>query len=82
MPKGPLAVGMLGLAMLIDAPALLLSRMPDLDEAGGVLDPILFRDEVVRGFLHVFTAFLNVWRHNDLGASLGRMLEGCGEGGA
>ena len=75
-----LSVAMLGLAMLIDAPALLLSRMPDLDEAKGVLDPILFRDEVVRGFLHVFTAFLNVWRHNDFGASLDRMLERAGEG--
>ena len=41
---------------------------------------ILFRDEVVRGFLHVFTAFLNVWRHNDFGASLDRVLEPAGEG--
>ena len=44
-----------------------------------VLDPLLFRDEVVRGFLHVFTSFLNVWRHSDFGASLDRMLARTGE---
>lgn len=31
-------------------------------------------------FVRVFTAFLNVWRHNDFGASLDRMLERAGEG--
>jgi hypothetical protein len=74
-----LTVATLGLAMLIDCPALVLSRMPDIGEAKDVLDPLLFRDEVVRGFLHVFTSFLNVWRHSDFGASLDRMLARTGE---
>lgn len=73
-----LTVATLGLAMLIDCPALVLSRMPDVAEARSVLDPLLFRDEVVRGFLHVFTSFLNVWRRNDFGASLDRMLAQMG----
>jgi hypothetical protein len=66
---------MLGLALLIDLPALALSRLPDIVDAAGPLDPILFKDEVVRGFLHVFTAFLNVWRHHDIGASIDQVLE-------
>lgn len=73
-----LSVVMLGLALLIDLPALALSRLPDIVEASGPLDPILFRDEVVRGFLHVFTAFLNVWRHQDIGDALDQVLERSG----
>jgi hypothetical protein len=74
-----LTVATLGLAMLIDCPALALSRLPEVVDAKGPLDPILFRDEVVRGFLHVFTAFLNVWRHTDVSASLDRMLAATGD---
>lgn len=76
-----LSVAMLGLALLIDLPALALSRLPEIVDASGPLDPILFKDEVVRGFLHVFTAFLNVWRHHDIGASLDQVLELHSQGG-
>jgi hypothetical protein len=71
-----LAVAMLGLALMMDVPALALKRMPDLDQVTGPRDPRLGQDEVVRGFLHVFTAFLSLWERHDFGASLRRMLEG------
>jgi hypothetical protein len=74
-----MVVAMLGLSLLMDFPALAVARLPQIVEAKDVLDPILFRDEVVRGFLHVFTAFLNVWRHNDFGASLEQVLARMGE---
>ena len=70
-----LAVAMLGLALMMDVPALTLSRLPAAAEASGPLDPILLTDQVVHGFLHVFTAFLALWRAHDFGASLDRLLE-------
>ena len=33
----------------------------------GPLDPVLHKNEVARGFLHVFTAFLNLWQTHDFG---------------
>ena len=70
-----LSVAILGLALMMDAPSLILSRMPDAARASGPLDPILHRDSVVRGFLQGFTGFLNLWETRDFGASLDRMLE-------
>ncbi|WP_436016142.1 hypothetical protein [Phenylobacterium sp. LjRoot219] len=69
-----LSVALLGLALMMDVPTLALSRLPEAAEASGPLDPILFRDEVVRGFLHVFTAFLDLWRRHDFGAALDVVL--------
>lgn len=68
-----LAVAMIGLALLMDAPALLCSRMPEVTAAAGPNDPLLERDKVVLGFLHTFAAFLSAWERRDFGASLGRM---------
>ncbi len=64
----------MGLAVLIDAPALLLARLPEAVGAQGPLDPVFRQDEVVRGFWHVFTAFLNLWERHDFGARLERAL--------
>jgi hypothetical protein len=61
-----------------DAPALILSRMPDIGRASGPLDPILHRDSVVRGFLQGFRSFLNLWESHDFGTSLDRMLARIG----
>ena len=70
-----LSAAMLGLALMMDVPALVLSRLPQAAQAKDPLDPILFQDEVARGFLHVFTAFLNLWRMHDFGASLDEVLK-------
>lgn len=70
-----LYVATMGLATLIEAPTLVLSRLPEAAHADGPLDPILRKDEIARCFLHVFTTFLNLWESHDFGASLDRVLE-------
>lgn len=69
-----LAVGSITLALIMDTPALLLARMPDIARAGSPRDPILRRDKVVQGFLHTFTAALNLWQRRDFAASLAQAL--------
>ena len=49
--------------------------MPDIAALTGPGDPRLARDKVVQGFLHTFTACLNLWERRDFGGSLARMLE-------
>ena len=70
-----LATGTLSLAIMLDAPAMFLSRMPDLARVTGPDDPLLHRDKVVQGFLHTFRAAMNLWERRDFGASLTAMLE-------
>lgn len=70
-----LSASMLCLAMFMDAPALVLSRMPDIGEVSGPHDPRLRTDSVVHGFLHGFTNFLYLWERRDFGANLERVLE-------
>ena len=36
---------------------------------------VAHQDDVARGFLHVFRAFLHLWQRRDFGASLDRLLE-------
>ena len=69
-----LSTAMLGLAMMMDVPALILARLPEVVDAAGLLDPIMHRDEIARSFLHVFTSFLNLWQTQDFGASLDQLL--------
>jgi hypothetical protein len=69
-----LSVAMLGLALLMEAPSLVVSRLPEIRSAADPLDPILHTNETVRSFLHVFTAFLNLWQTQDFGSSLDRLL--------
>ncbi len=65
----------MGLATLIDAPTLVLSRLPEAADASSQLDPLLLRNEVARTFLHVFTTFMNLWQTQDVGATLDRWLQ-------
>ncbi|RZK03821.1 MAG: hypothetical protein EOO76_00935 [Novosphingobium sp.] len=69
-----LSVAMLGLALMLDFPALLAARLPEAAQAAGPRDPLIDRDPVVRGFLHVSTNFLDLWARRDFGASLTAML--------
>jgi hypothetical protein len=68
-------VATMGLATLMEAPTLVLSRLPEAASASGPLDPVFRKNDIARGFLHVFTAFLNLWQTHDFGASLDRLLE-------
>ena len=58
----------------MDTPALLFARMPDIARASSPRDPQLRRDKVVQGFLHTFTAALNLWERRDFPVSLERAL--------
>ncbi len=73
-----LAVALVGLALMMNVAELVLTRLPEVAAASSPHDPLLGRDEVVRGFLHVFTNFLDLWERRDFGSSLGRLLERAG----
>ncbi len=69
----------MGLATLIEAQALVLARLPEAAHAQGLSDPVFAKNEVARGFLHVFTVCLHLWQTQDFGASLDRLLETNGQ---
>jgi hypothetical protein len=68
-------VATMGLGTLIEAPTLVLSRLPEAATAHSARDPVFRKDNVVSGFLHVFTTCLNLWHRHDFGASLDRLLQ-------
>jgi hypothetical protein len=68
-------VATMGLATLLEAPTLVLSRLPEAAGARSPQDPVFLKDAVASGFLHVFTGFLHLWQRHDFGASLDRLLE-------
>ena len=69
-----IALMLLGFALMMDAPALVLSRLPRAVEAQSLRDAVMFENEVARTFLHVFVNFLSVWRARDFAASLAHAL--------
>jgi hypothetical protein len=74
-----LSVAMLGLSLMMDTPALVLSRLPEVVDASSQHDPVMHKNEVARTFLHVFTAFLNLWQRHDFGARLSEVLKSTNE---
>jgi hypothetical protein len=73
-------VAMVGLNMLMQAPALVMSRLPEAANATSLLAPVFDRNEVARGFLHVFITFLNLWESRNVGSTLDRVLEASSGG--
>ena len=78
----------IGIAGLLEAPAVIHSRLPGVEQVSGLLDPVLLGNEGARCFLHVFTAFLNFWDMHGFSSELETILEeitgeppGVGEGG-
>ncbi|MDE8650159.1 hypothetical protein [Novosphingobium album (ex Liu et al. 2023)] len=69
-----LALAITGLSLMMDLPALVAARLPDIDAVTGPRDPALGADKVVQGFLLVTTNFLALWQARDFGASLAAML--------
>lgn len=69
-----LFVATMGLAWLMDAPALIEAWVPDLDTIQDRRDPRLRENEAARTQLHMATNFLNLWRVRDFGAALERFL--------
>lgn len=70
-----LYAAMIGLAGLINVPAIVLFRLPEAATATGPLDPVFEKNESARSFLHIFTILLNLWQAHDFGASLDLVLE-------
>ena len=68
-----LSVALMLVALMIDVPALVLARVPDL--AAGPHDPLIRADQVAHGFLHVFANALMLWATRDFGQSLRAVLE-------
>lgn len=70
-----LSLAIVGLALMMDLPAIMTARVPKIAGVSGPLDPVLTQDKVVEGFLLVTTNFLNLWARRNFGRSLRRMLE-------
>ncbi|MEZ5743956.1 MAG: hypothetical protein R3D89_09620 [Sphingomonadaceae bacterium] len=70
-----LSVALVGMALMLDAPALLRSRLPAIGNASGPHDPLLASDKVAQGFLHVSRNFLMLWELRDFGAGLRRAFD-------
>jgi hypothetical protein len=64
---------MMGLAWLLDAPPLILGRIPDLAEVKNSRDDRFRKDEFARAQLHLMTAFLNMWQGHDMERLLDRL---------
>jgi len=56
-----LSLAITGLSLMLDLPALVTARLPNIAEASGPHDPLLRRDKVVEGFLLVTSNFLALW---------------------
>jgi hypothetical protein len=69
-----LHVAQMGLAWLLDAPALIQRTVPDLAEVESRYDPRIKENELARAQLHMLGVFLNLWETQDIGAVLDRFL--------
>ena len=63
-------VGMMGLAWMLDAPQLILMKVPDLAQATDRLDARIQDNERARSQLLIMTAFLNLWEREDMAGLL------------
>jgi len=70
-----LFVAMMGLAWLLDAPALVLKQFPDLSPFANRFDPRFQANETARVQLHMLTTVLNLWQTQDFGAVLDRLIK-------
>jgi len=66
----------MGVAWLLDVPAYLRRRLPDLDRSADRLHPDIQGDETIRVRLQMMTVFLNLWYHRDFD-SLWRDIDDC-----
>jgi hypothetical protein len=74
-----LHLALLGVAQLMVVPELILDRVPGAADAASPQDPIVESNDVARGFLQIFRAFLAFWEASDITDSLARMLAESGE---
>ena len=65
-----LAVAMLGIAWILDAPTLVETQIPDVHRVVDRHDPKLRDDFLARAQLHLLIVMLNEWRVHDIGGAL------------
>jgi hypothetical protein len=70
-----LALGIVGLSMMIGFASLVSARLPDAAQTTGLHDPRILADTVVHGFLTVSINFLDLWDRHDFGAALDHILD-------
>ncbi len=69
-----LAVAMLGLAWLMDAPAMILAEIPQLNAETDRFDPLFEQHESARTQLQMLNTFLNLWQSQDFASFLNRFI--------
>jgi hypothetical protein len=69
-----LAVAVLGIAWILDAPSLVEAQIPDVQSVQDRFDPRLRDDFLARAQLQLLVVFLNEWRVADIGATLRRFI--------
>jgi hypothetical protein len=69
-----LHVASMGVARVLAFPEIVLFRLPEAATAASPRDPIFLRSDPARNCLHIYTAFLQLWRTRDFGASLDTLL--------
>lgn len=69
-----LYIAIMGLAWLVDVPALIEARIPDLGAVQDRFDARIKSNEEVRVRLQMMSTFLYLWRSEDFGAALDRFL--------
>jgi len=70
-----LYIALMGLAWLLDVPALVQAQMPCLAEVESRVDPRLKENEAARVRLQMMSTFLHLWNTHDFPAVLARFLE-------
>jgi hypothetical protein len=70
-----LYTALMGLTWLLEVPAFLRSRIPDLASVRNRFDRRITEQELVRVRLHMMSTFLHLWRTQDFGAVLDRCLK-------
>ncbi len=71
-------IGLLGICWLLDAVALILRTIPNLDEVSSRFDQPFLDSELARNQLHMLSVFMNLWQTHELGRSLDRVLAEAG----
>lgn len=69
-----LLIAMMGLRWLLDVPALIERRLPDLAATDSRFDARIKANEGVRAPLQMLTNFLNLWQRHDFGAAIDRSI--------
>lgn len=70
-----LYLALMGLAWLMDAPALIEKAVPDLSSIGNRFDERFISSEMARVQLQMMTNVLNLWQTQDFGALLARSVK-------